>query len=713
MQIATISFLALSISLADACSLDHLNRRFREPNELELMKRGDEFPPVLTDHETILVNSFDNNTLSDWSYYYTHGLHVAGTNKSMAEWTAERWTEFGVPASLASYHVYLNYPVSHSLSLTLPDGSVWNADLEEDVLPADDTTSYPNRVPIFHGYSATGQAAAEYVYVGRGQQVDFDRLVELGVSLEGKIAIAKYGGPFRGLKVKNAQDHGMIACIIFTDPIDDGNVTEANGYAAYPDGPARNPSSVQRGSVQFLSTYPGDPTTPGYPSREDSPRADKSPVVPKIPSIPISYANAIPILSALDGHGASGEKVNRTGWIGALNVSYSTGPAPDAQISMSNVMNDTFRPIYDAIGIINGTNEDEVVLIGNHWDAWLIGGAGDPNSGSAVMVELAKALGKLQESGWKPKRTIVMCSWDAEEYGLVGSTEWVEEYINWLKTSAVAYLNIDVAVSGPWPSLQATPGLHQLATELMKKVIYPYKGMNNMSLYDMWYSTSDGEIGPLGSGSDYTAFVHNGIASLDFGAGGGPEDPIYQYHSNYDSFHWMSTYGDPGYLWHKAVGQYMALLAYHLASDDVIPFDVTNYGKEMTMYLDELRGVIAGSKLTVDVSRLEAAIGVFNKTATAAAELKDEAMESGDVDLINLVNAKFRDFERGFVSQGGLTDREYYKNVVFAPGLDTGYAPTTFPGITEAVQAGNQSLAEEWVERTSNAIYVAAGILTP
>ncbi|KAK2805671.1 hypothetical protein FQN51_009174 [Onygenales sp. PD_10] len=713
MQIATISFLALSISLADACSPDHLNRRFRVPNELELVKRGDEFPPVLTNHETILVNSFNNNTLSDWSYYYTHGLHVAGTNKSMAEWTAERWTEFGVPASLASYYVYLNYPVSHSLSLTLPDGSVWNADLEEDVLPLDDTTSYPNRVPIFHGYSATGQAAAEYVYVGRGQQVDFDRLVELGISLEGKIAVAKYGGPFRGLKVKNAQDHGMIACIIFTDPIDDGNVTEANGYAAYPDGPARNPSSVQRGSVQFLSTYPGDPTTPGYPSREDSPRADKSPVVPKIPSIPISYANAIPILSALDGHGASGEKVNRTGWVGALNVSYSTGPAPDAQISMSNVMNDTFRPIYDAIGIINGTNQDEVVLIGNHWDAWLIGGAGDPNSGSAVMVELAKALGKLQESGWKPKRTIVMCSWDAEEYGLVGSTEWVEEYINWLKTSAVAYLNIDVAVSGPWPSLQATPGLHQLATELMKKVIYPYKGANNMTLYDMWYSSSDGEIGPLGSGSDYTAFVHNGIASLDFGAGGGPEDPIYQYHSNYDSYHWMSTYGDPGYLWHKAVGQYIALLAYHLASDDVIPFDVTNYGKEMTMYLDELQGVIAESKLSVDVSRLEAAIGVFNKTAAAAAELKDQAMESGDVDLINLVNAKFRDFERGFVSQGGLTDREYYKNVIFAPGLDTGYAPTTFPGITEAVQAGNQSLAEEWVERTSNAIYVAAGILTP
>lgn len=198
----------------------------------------------------------------------------------------------------------------------------------------------------------------------------------------------------------------MIGCIIFTDPIDDGNVIEENGYAAYPDGPARNPSSVQRGSVDDLSHAPGDPTTPGYPSKPGCPRQDKNVTVPGIPSIPISYANAIPILSALDGHGASPEEVDREGWVGGLNVTYSTGPAPGVKISMTNVMEETYNPIYNPIGIINGTCQDEVVIIGNHWDAWLIGGAADPNSGSAVMVELAKALGKLQKAGWKPKRTM-------------------------------------------------------------------------------------------------------------------------------------------------------------------------------------------------------------------------------------------------------------------------------------------------------------------
>lgn len=197
----------------------------------------------------------------------------------------------------------------------------------------------------------------------------------------------------------------MIGTVIFTDPGDDGEMTEANGHAEYPDGPARHRSSVQRGSVQFLSTYPGDPTTPGYPSHEDSPRADKSPVVPKIPSIPISWEEAVPILAALDGHGTPGEEVDRENWVGALNVSYSTGPST-GKISMSNQMRDEYTPLWNTIGIINGTSPDEVIVIGNHRDAWLIGGAADPNSGSAVMVELAKAFGKLQESGWKPKRTM-------------------------------------------------------------------------------------------------------------------------------------------------------------------------------------------------------------------------------------------------------------------------------------------------------------------
>jgi N-acetylated-alpha-linked acidic dipeptidase len=322
---------------------------------------------------------------------------------------------------LTTLVVYLNYPVSHSLQLSYANGSTFSASLVEEVLEADETTSYPNRIPTFHGYSFSGNASAEYIYVGRGQQVDFNRLKALGVDLEGKIALAKYGGPFRGLKVKNAQEHGMVGAVIFTDPIDDGNVTEAKGVATYPDGPARNPSSVQRGSVQFLSIYPGDPTTPGYTSKEGVPRADKSGSVPHIPSIPISWTDAQPILQALNGFGTSGVDVNRTGWVGAIpGVNYSTGAGSGASLSLTNVMEDKTTAIWDAVGIFNGTNEDEVLIIGNHRDAWIVGGAADPNSGSAVLIELAKAFNALASTGWKPLRTIVLCSWDAEEYGLVG-----------------------------------------------------------------------------------------------------------------------------------------------------------------------------------------------------------------------------------------------------------------------------------------------------
>lgn len=289
------------------------------------------------------------------------------------------------------------------------------------MLAEDETTSYPNSIPTFHGYSFTGNATGEYIYVGRGQQVDFERLIALGVELEGKIALAMYGGPFRGLKVLNAQKNGMIGTVIFSDPGDDGNMTEAKGVTPYPNGPARNPTTVQRGSVQFLSTYPGDPSTPGYVSKPGSPRADRSSITPQIPSLPISWIEAQPLLQALNGFGTNGTGVNRTGWVGAIpGVTYSTGAGSGASLSMSNVMNDTYGTIWDAIGIINGTNEDEVVIIGNHRDAWIIGGAADPNSGSAVLIELAKAFGALAETGWKPLRTIVLCSWDAEEYGLVG-----------------------------------------------------------------------------------------------------------------------------------------------------------------------------------------------------------------------------------------------------------------------------------------------------
>jgi len=670
------------------------------------------FPPVLDPNEQILLNSFDNTSISEWSYYYTHGDHIAGRNETMAQWTADRWAEFGFTSRLDEYYVFLNYPVSHSLLLTYPNGSTYQPTLMEDVLEEDPTTSYPNSISTFHGYSFTGNASAEYVYVGRGQQVDFDRLQALGVELEGKIALAKYGGPFRGLKVKNAQDHGMIGAIIFSDPGDDGNMTEAKGVAAYPAGGARNPTTVQRGSVQFLSTYPGDPTTPGYVSKPDSERADRTDITPQIPSLPISWIEAQPILQALNGFGTNGTAVNRTGWVGAIpGVTYSTGADSGATLSMSNVMNDTYGTIWNAVGIINGTNADEVVIVGNHRDAWIIGGAADPNSGSAVLIELAKAFGKLTETGWKPKRTIVLCSWDAEEYGLVGSTEWMEEFIPWLKNAAVSYLNIDVAVSGPIPDISATPDLHTIATSLMKKVVYPYRGATDLTLYDFWMHEG-GDVGVLGSGSDYTAFLHRGIAAIDMGAGGGPNDPVYPYHSNYDSYAWMERFGDPGFHTHKAMGQYLTLLLYHMVSDDVLPLEPSGYISELDKYFEELNETISGTNYTIDVSALEDAMTAFSSAADEFTALLEQAVQSNDTELITVQNHKARDFSRGFTSQGGLPTREFYQHTIFAPGRDTGYAPVTFPGITESITFDeDQDLAQEWVEKTAAAIMVAASIL--
>ncbi|RMY98480.1 hypothetical protein D0864_04371 [Hortaea werneckii] len=490
---AQIAVFALLATDSYACQRE---RHFHH-NGVNVKRQIAERLPLSPDEATI-TSSFDNRSLSDWSYYYTHGDHIAGRNESQAQWTADRWSEAGIQSRLDTYNVFLNYPVNKSMTMTYANGSTFQPSLEEDELPEDDTTTYPNRIPTFHGYSASGSAEAEFVYVGRGQQTDFERLIELGVELEGKIAISRYGGNFRGLKVKNAQDHGMIGAILFTDPADDGNVTVANGYAAYPDGPARNPSSVQRGSVQFLSTYPGDPTTPGYPSiGEEIPRTGIDEVTPQIPSIPISMVDAEPILAALNGSGPSSEEVGRDNWIGGLQADYSAGPAPGVTISMSNYMEGSYMDVWNAIGVINGTNSDETVVIGNHRDAWIIGGAADPNSGTAVIVELGRALGKLLSQGWQPTRNIVLCSWDAEEYGLLGSTEWVEEYIPWISQTAVSYLNIDVATSGPHPSISAVPELHALGVEMMKKVSWPLFGYNQ-TMYDVWYEDTEGEIGVLG-----------------------------------------------------------------------------------------------------------------------------------------------------------------------------------------------------------------------
>ncbi|GKT41054.1 putative glutamate carboxypeptidase [Colletotrichum spaethianum] len=653
-----------------------------------------EYPPRLSEYETILVNSFDSKSLDEWSHYYTSGDHLGGHNRTQAEWTQQKWIDAGWNAFIEEYWIWYTAPIETTLRLNRPDGSIHDVSLIEDMLEEDPTTSYPNRIPAYHAMSGSGNISAEYVYVGRGQRADFQALKDAGIELEGKIALSMYGGIYRGTKVKNAQDNGMIGAVLFTDPLDDGEITVANGYLAYPDGPARNPSMIQRGSVRFSSLYSGDPSTVGYASEKDGPRNDVTPYNPTIPSVPISMKDAAPLLAALDGSGLSAEQVNRSSWVGALpNITYSSGPAAGATLDMVHFMNQTVAPSWDVIGIINGTHPNDVLVIGNHRDAWVIGGAADPNSGSAVLIELAKAFGKLVEKGWKPRRTIILGSWDAEEFGLQGSTEWVESHLPWLVTNAVAYLNLDVAVSGPRTALSGSGEIQTVAIEMMKKVLFPEGWGVGPTLYDMWFNTTDGEI-PLWEVAVIMLPSTITVSVL-----------------HYDSYTWMAKFGDPGFKIHRVMGQWLTLIAYHIADDVIIPWDLPNAGRVLRTYYEDLNETLAEDYPDLDLSPIDGAIAEFKTAAERIATIAKQALAFNDTVLIDVVNGKYRDFSRGFASAGGLPGRPTFHNVISAPGLDNGYGADVFPAVQDSLSSGNDEQAQEWVERSASAVSRAADIL--
>lgn len=709
----------------------------------------------------ILLDTPSSEKAEEWNRYYTHGAHLAGQNYSQAVWTKERWQEWGIQSDIVAYDVLLNRPLDHSLTLlkkSKSDTSSWNvafkASLKEDVLKEDPTTGVDNSIPTFHGYSASGNVTGSLVYVNYGTYQDFEDLVQANVDLKGKIAIARYGGIFRGLKVKRAQEKGMIGVILYSDPGDDGDVTDEKGVAQYPNGPARNPSSVQRGSCQFLSVAPGDPTTPGYPSKPGVPRGPTDKYIPSIPSIPISYADALPLLKALNGHGPKSkdfnEYWNRNLGLGYKGVDYSIGPTPDdVVVNLFNQQDYITTPIWNVIGIINGTIPDEVIVVGNHRDAWIVGGAVDPNSGSAVLNEVIRSFGKALEQGWKPLRTIVFGSWDGEEYGLVGSTEWVEEYLPWLDHANVAYINIDSGASGKHFGARAAPLVNNIILDVTSQVQSPNQTIKGQTVRDVW----DGKISTMGSGSDFTAFQdHVGIASLDVGFGGGPNEPVYHYHSNYDSYHWMKEYGDPGYVYHRTMAQILGLITAKLADEPVVSFSALDYAEALRVYVDKvkekLRSTLHPDRLSADsiqalteddvveirgstrrdspdatpagnvdefrasLVRLYEAVWQFTKEATALDTKSDELREQIRRELpwwkwpaklklgweIRKVNQKYKRIERSFVYEGGLDGREWFKHVVFAPGLWTGYSGAVFPGLMESIDNQDYANALKWVE---------------
>lgn len=536
------------------------------------------------DYAKLFLDALDINLALVWSEYYTSETHLAGTNYGFVEWTKNKFEEYGLKAEIDTYEMLMSYPEDHSLKLSnSKDGLVYEPSLKEDALKKDPTSQGDDLIPTFLGYAANGNVTAQYVYANYGTREDFAHLHKEGVDIKGKIVIVRYGKIFRGLKVKFAQDSGAIGVLIYTDPGDDFGITPKNGYKQYPNGPARQESSVQRGSVQFLggeNLAPGDPTTPGYPSKPGVPRKNPYTSIGQIPVLPISYREVKPILEGLNGHG---KKPNKNDWVGELDgVKYFTGPNEDLTLNLYNKQTYNITELWNVYGEIKGELDNEVIIIGNHRDAWIKGGAGDPNSGSAVLIELARAFGQMKALGYKFKRTIILQSFDGEEYGLLGSTEQGEYFANKYKRKVIAYYNVDVAVAGKNLKLGASPTLYKVLKDTAK--LFQYPG-SNYTLYDHFVDKSNGYISNLGSGSDYTVYLdHLGISSADIGFVPGKDDPIYHYHSNYDSFYWMKTFADPDFIFHNLAAKFLGLVALKTSEEAVLPLTVTDYATTLSGY---------------------------------------------------------------------------------------------------------------------------------
>lgn len=646
---------------------------------------------------------------------YLDGPHLAGQNEKLALWTKEKFEEYGWDAEVETYDIWLNRPVDHSVSLLDGDQIIYELSLEEDQLEVDETTTRSDRVPTFHGYSASGNVTGQLVYANFGRKSDYDQLVARGIDLKDKVVIVRYGGLFRGLKVKLAEELGAKAVLIYSDPAEDNGITEKNGYEAYPNGPARNPSSVQRGSVQDLTFHPGDPTTPGRPSVPGADRDEPEGIV-GIPSIPISYRDALPLLKSLNGHGPIfGE------WQGDLtDVDYAIGPSE----LLVNVYNEQEYDIYPNRNIIARLQGeiDEEVIIGNHRDAWIIGGA-DPNSGSVVLLELARVFGKLHKHGWKPYRTLVLASWDGEEYGLLGSTEHGEDHAEHIKKKALAYLNCDMSFSGSRFGSDASPLLSEIIYEVTKEVSDPFN--TSQSVFDGWNAQRGGAItGYLGSGSDYTVFQdYLGVPSLDLGYSAQAGDNVYHYHSNYDSYYWMTHFGDVDFKTHSAIAKIVGSIAIELVGSPVIGFSTGYYASGIKKVLEDLLSGPAElsheSQGLLDVA--DKFVDISKEFDTELAQLREDAK----VDLpwykfwqkyllhrrISATNLKLFYLEREFIHDQGLDGRNWYKHILFAPGRYTGYAGQVAPGIAEALEDHDQEKLSKWISITQDAISRASNII--
>jgi N-acetylated-alpha-linked acidic dipeptidase len=627
--------------------------------------------------------------------------HSAGSPRSkvVAEYALGLFKEWGLDAHIEEFEALIPTPTVRELEVVSPKKFV--AKLKEPVITEDPNSGDAHQLPTYNAYGASGDVTGQVVYVNFGIPEDYAWLIRHGIDVQGKIVIARYGKSWRGIKVKVAAEHGAIACLIYSDPHEDGYYDGD----VFPKGPMRPADGVQRGSVMDMPLYPGDPLSPGWASEKGSKRLSMAEAksLMKIPVLPISYADAEPILEQLSGPLAPRE------WRGSLGITYHVGPGA-TRVHMKTDYDWATRPLYDVIATIPGSvDPDHWILAGNHHDAW-VNGADDPISGAVALMETARSLAVLQKQGWRPKRTIKIALWDGEEYGLLGSTEWAEKHQDELKKKAVAYLNSDSSAKG-WLHVSGSHTLEDFAAEVAGAVPQPGSSANLAEASLHHPVGDDGDepppsagakkqaaftIGALGAGSDYVAFLdYLGVASMSAGFAGQTKGGIY--HSIYDSVYWYTHFSDGSFVCGKALAQYTATALMRLADADVLPFEFGHFVSTVSGYLDEIQKEAKAKGQPLDFTGLMKQLDALKQSGAKFDSLLAAALQKGGLDEAhaNAVNDALIKTERVLTRAEGLPNRDWYKHQIYAPGFYTGYGVKTVPGVREAVDSGDWPLAKK------------------
>jgi N-acetylated-alpha-linked acidic dipeptidase len=644
------------------------------------------------------------------SRFLSRQPHMAGTpaQARTRDYVIAQMKSWGLATDVRSYSVWMPHPSSTRIWRVAPNPVELN--LREGVVPEDTTSSTYPQVIAFNGYGAAGDVTGEVVYVNYGLIEDYAQLDSMGVLVKGKIAVARYGKSYRGIKAREAEKHGAAGLIIYSDPADDGYVRGD----VYPAGPMRPAQGIQRGSVLNPD---GDPSTPGYPSIAGVARIPVSEMnIPHIPVLPISYGNATELLRGLGGN-----SIPQT-WQGGLPFRYHVGPGPvQARIAVTtDAATNPYKQIWDTFGTIRGTKfPDEVVIVGGHRDAWGPGAA-DNVSGTVSVLEAARALAEEARAGRRPKRTIIFATWDAEEWGLLGSTEFVEEDTTRLLRSAVAYLNQDDVAQGPNFNAGGSPSLRALLRDVAKEIPDPSR---EGSVYDVWRKhahltadTLEPQMGDPGGGSDFAGFYnHLGIPIADWGFGG----PQGIYHSAYDSYHWMSKFGDPKFEFHATNARIAVAALLRIANSEILPYDYAEYARTMQGFVAQVAEALAGKHSTLSAAELSAAVARMQTAATEFSSARDRALRT-EMTIVKTtqVNNALLQVERQLTRQQGLGTRPWFRNLIYAADENNGYSTMVFPSVNEAIRAGDQTkiaaeltdLAQRF-DAATRALRMATGLL--